>query len=206
MSKFSFARAALLGVVSRAVPRCTAQASSTCAGVFPTRVAIAEITGSSFRPGLIPWPNGAKAKNTMPFSLQNPNSSVSGRYGWTSSSPLNSAFRFRVPQIGYKLLDSQDRQSTHDAHVFADTVSLGRKVVPVNSLKWLSSHSSRVPARSPCEGTHRRHAATEHAVRTPFVPSHRLHADAQTGKGYMRTSAARRLCITVFGAGDQKKS
>src|SRR6266481_114306 len=33
MSKFSRARAAVLGVVSKAVPRCTAQASSTCAGV-----------------------------------------------------------------------------------------------------------------------------------------------------------------------------
>ena len=45
---------------------------------------------------------------------------------------------------------------------------LGRKTR--YSLKWLSSHSSRVRTRSPCEGTHRRHAATEHAVRTPFVP------------------------------------
>ena len=58
MSKFSRARAALLGVVSKAVPRCTAQARSTCAGVFPTRAAIAEMTGSSSSPGLIPWPNG----------------------------------------------------------------------------------------------------------------------------------------------------
>ena len=52
MSKFSRARAAVLGVVSKAVPRCTAQASSTCAGVFPTRAAIAEITGSVKRPWL----------------------------------------------------------------------------------------------------------------------------------------------------------
>jgi hypothetical protein len=40
----------------------------------------------------------------------------------------------------------------------------------------------------------------------PLSLSRRLHADAQTGKGYTRTSAARRLCIAVFGAGDQKKS
>jgi hypothetical protein len=33
----------VFGVVSKAVARCTAQASSTCAGVFPTRAAIAEI-------------------------------------------------------------------------------------------------------------------------------------------------------------------
>ena len=50
MSKFSFARAALLGVVSTAPRRCTAQASSTCAVVFPTRAAIAEMTGSSSNP------------------------------------------------------------------------------------------------------------------------------------------------------------
>ena len=52
--KFSLARAAVFGVVSNAVPRCTAQANSTCAGVFPTRAAIAVITGSSSSPGLIP--------------------------------------------------------------------------------------------------------------------------------------------------------
>ena len=34
MSKFSLALAAVLGVVNKAVPRCTAQASSTCAGFF----------------------------------------------------------------------------------------------------------------------------------------------------------------------------
>ena len=71
MLKFSAARAALLGVVSKAEPRCTAHASSTCAGVFPTRAAIAVMTGSSSGPGLAPWPNGAKAKKTMPFPLQN---------------------------------------------------------------------------------------------------------------------------------------
>jgi hypothetical protein len=54
MSKFSLARAALLGVVSKAVPRWTAHASSTCAGVFPTRAAIARITGSSSSPGFSP--------------------------------------------------------------------------------------------------------------------------------------------------------
>jgi hypothetical protein len=36
-----------LGVVSKAVPRRTAQATSTCAGVWPTRPAIAKMTGSS---------------------------------------------------------------------------------------------------------------------------------------------------------------
>jgi hypothetical protein len=40
----------------------------------------------------------------------------------------------------------------------------------------------------------------------PLSLSLKLHADAQTGKGYTRTSAARRLCIAVFGAGDQKES
>ena len=34
MLKFSCARSAVLGVVSRAVPRCIAQASNTCAGVL----------------------------------------------------------------------------------------------------------------------------------------------------------------------------
>ena len=34
MLKFSLARSALLGVVSKAVPRCTAHASSTCAASF----------------------------------------------------------------------------------------------------------------------------------------------------------------------------
>ena len=86
MSKFSLARAALLGVVSTAVPRCTAHASKTCAGVFPTRAAIAEMTGSSSSPGFIPCPNGAKAKKIMPFSLQNSKSSVSGKYGCDSTS------------------------------------------------------------------------------------------------------------------------
>jgi len=65
LPKFSRARAAVLGVVSKAVPRCTAQANNTCAAVFPTRVAIAETTGSSRGPGLIPWPQGAIAKNTI---------------------------------------------------------------------------------------------------------------------------------------------
>jgi hypothetical protein len=54
ISKLSRARAAVLGVVSTAVPRCTAHASRTCAGIFPTRAAIAEMTGSSSNPGLIP--------------------------------------------------------------------------------------------------------------------------------------------------------
>jgi hypothetical protein len=40
MLKFFRARAAVL--VSNAVPRCTAEAISTCAGAFPTRAAIAE--------------------------------------------------------------------------------------------------------------------------------------------------------------------
>jgi hypothetical protein len=40
----------------------------------------------------------------------------------------------------------------------------------------------------------------------PLSLSLKVHADAQTGKGYTRTSAARRLCIAVFGAGDQKES
>jgi hypothetical protein len=47
MLKFSLARAAVLGVVSNAVPRCTAQASSTCAGVFATRAI--EVPKSSFQ-------------------------------------------------------------------------------------------------------------------------------------------------------------
>ena len=67
------------GVVSNAVPRCTAQANSTCAGVFPIRAAIADITVSSSGPGLIPWPKGAKARSTMSFAWQNSRSSVSGR-------------------------------------------------------------------------------------------------------------------------------
>ncbi len=67
MLKLSFVRSALFGVVSKAVPRCTAQASRTCAGILPTRAAIAVITGSSSNPGLIPCPNGAKASSTMPF-------------------------------------------------------------------------------------------------------------------------------------------
>ena len=45
ISKFYFARAADVGVVNKAAPRCTAQANSTCAAVFPTRPAIAEISG-----------------------------------------------------------------------------------------------------------------------------------------------------------------
>jgi hypothetical protein len=40
----------------------------------------------------------------------------------------------------------------------------------------------------------------------PLSLSLKLHTDAQTGKGYTRTSAARTLCIAVFGAGDQKES
>src|SRR5271154_899247 len=51
MLRFSRARAAVLGVVSKAVPRCTAQANNTCAGVFPTRAAIVEMIGSSSGPG-----------------------------------------------------------------------------------------------------------------------------------------------------------
>lgn len=35
--EISLARAALPGVASKAAPRCTAQARSTCTGVFPTR-------------------------------------------------------------------------------------------------------------------------------------------------------------------------
>lgn len=46
MSKFFLGRAAVLGVVSKAEPRCVAQASGTCAGVFATLVAIAKTTGS----------------------------------------------------------------------------------------------------------------------------------------------------------------
>ena len=52
--KFSHARAAVRGVVSKAVPRWTAQGNNTWAGVFPTRPAIAETTGSSSGPGLVP--------------------------------------------------------------------------------------------------------------------------------------------------------
>jgi len=47
-------RTAFLDVVSKAVPRCTPHASSTCAGVFPTRAAIAKMTGSSSGPGFMP--------------------------------------------------------------------------------------------------------------------------------------------------------
>ena len=54
MSKFSCARAAVLGVVSRAVPRWTAQADSTRAGVLPTRAAMAEMTGPTSGLGLGP--------------------------------------------------------------------------------------------------------------------------------------------------------
>jgi hypothetical protein len=72
MSKFSCARAAVLGVVSNAVPRCTAQANKTCAGVFSTRVAIAETTGSSRGPGLIPWPRRKSQKHdvVLPAEIQ----------------------------------------------------------------------------------------------------------------------------------------
>lgn len=50
-----FARAPqFLGGLSKAVPRCTAHASSTCAGILLTRAAIAEINGSSSSPGFIP--------------------------------------------------------------------------------------------------------------------------------------------------------
>jgi hypothetical protein len=52
--KISRARAAVLVVVSTAVPRWTAHASRTCAGVFPACAAIAEMTGSSSNPVLIP--------------------------------------------------------------------------------------------------------------------------------------------------------
>src|SRR6516162_1410434 len=54
MLKFSLARAGVLGVVRTAVPRCTAQASKTWAGVWFTCLAIAVITGSSSTPGFIP--------------------------------------------------------------------------------------------------------------------------------------------------------
>jgi hypothetical protein len=47
MSKFSLARAAGLGVASKAAPRCIAHANSACASVFPALMAIAEMTGSS---------------------------------------------------------------------------------------------------------------------------------------------------------------
>ena len=54
MLKFSLARAGVFGVVRTAVPRCTAQASNTCAGVWFTRLAMPVITGSSRTPGFIP--------------------------------------------------------------------------------------------------------------------------------------------------------
>ena len=72
MLKFSRARAAVLGVVSTAVPRCTAQASSTCAGVFLTRAAIAKMTGSSSGPGLTRDPMVQKPKTQFPFARKTP--------------------------------------------------------------------------------------------------------------------------------------
>ncbi len=51
-SKFSRMRVGAFAVVNNAVPRCTAHASSTCAGVFPVRRARSATIGSSRTRGL----------------------------------------------------------------------------------------------------------------------------------------------------------
>jgi len=73
MSKFfGGARAAVLGVVSRAVPRCTAQASSTCAGVLPTRAANRRDDRVIERAGPDPVAQWRETPRTrLPFSSQN---------------------------------------------------------------------------------------------------------------------------------------
>ena len=57
-------------VVRGAVPRRTAQASKTCAGVLLTRRGIAPTTGSSNNLGSLLWPSAANACSTMPLVLQ----------------------------------------------------------------------------------------------------------------------------------------
>ena len=63
-------RLGVTDVVSRAVPRFIAQASTTWAGVLPRRRAMATITGSSSNLGSIACPNAAKASSTIPCRRQ----------------------------------------------------------------------------------------------------------------------------------------
>ena len=63
-------RLGVFEVVNRAVPRWTAQARATCAGVLFVRWAMAVMTGSFSILGSLLWPRAAKACRTMPFCLQ----------------------------------------------------------------------------------------------------------------------------------------
>jgi hypothetical protein len=83
MLRFSWARAAVLGVVSKAVPRCTAQTNSL-------RWRLSNSCGNCRNDWIFkwPWPHSVtqwRESQKMPFSLQNSRSSVSGRYGCAST-------------------------------------------------------------------------------------------------------------------------
>ena len=76
-------RPGLTDVVRRAVPRCTAQASTTWAGVLPRRRAISVITGSSSSSGLHRLPQRRKRQQHDPLPLDNSRAGpIPGDRGW----------------------------------------------------------------------------------------------------------------------------